>query len=247
MCKDCGCETALDRAWHHEHEHHEHAHHEPEPGRVVELHTAILARNDAEAATNRAWFAQRGVDALNLMSSPGSGKTALLERTLRERGARWSILTLVGDQATDHDAARLRAAGGRAVPITTHSACHLDAPMVHRALHADFPPQTELLFIENVGNLVCPAAFDLGETARVALLSPPEGEDKPVKYPVLFDRADLVVLSKIDLEQPCGWDRDACLRYLRMVNPTVPVIALSARTGEGMDAWYDWLEARRCA
>jgi hydrogenase nickel incorporation protein HypB len=234
MCSDCGCETALGRAW-------------QGPTRVIELHQAVLARNDAEAEANRDWFARRGVVALNLMSSPGSGKTTLLERTLRERGDTWPALTLVGDQATDHDARRLRAAGGRAVPITTHSACHLDARMVRRALGDDLPDGARLVFIENVGNLVCPAAFDLGEARRVALLSPPEGEDKPVKYPVLFDRADLVILSKLDLEGPCGWDRAACLGYLRRVNPTVPVIALSARTGEGMAAWYSWLGAQLCA
>jgi len=279
MCRDCGCEVALDRAFRaaesasaqartgdgsdgHGHAHDQDHDHDHDHGhgdangpaatadarvRVLALHEAILGRNDALAAVNRRWLASRRVVALNLMSSPGSGKTELLARTLSERPDLGPALTLVGDQATDHDAERLRAAGGRAVGITTHSACHLDAAMIHTALHGHLRGDERLLFIENVGNLVCPAAFDLGEGLRVALLSPPEGEDKPAKYPVLFDRADLVVLSKADLAGPCGWDGAACVAQLRRVNPRVPVITLSARTGVGMAEWYAFLEAARCA
>ena len=238
MCQDCGCETANAEVA---------APASASPrsdarGRVVLLEQAILYKNDEIARANRRWFAANHVVTLNLMSSPGAGKTALLERTIRERNDALRFATLVGDQQTSHDAVRLHSAGGLAKQITTHSACHLDASMIEQELGSFVTSAIDYLFIENVGNLVCPAAFDLGENVRVALLSLPEGEDKPIKYPVLFNRADLVVFTKVDLAPHLDWNRKLCTNYVRRVNPSAPIIAISTRSGEGLAAWYQFLE-----
>jgi hydrogenase nickel incorporation protein HypB len=176
------------------------------------------------------------------MSSPGSGKTTLLEKTLGRLPAGLRPAVLVGDQETDLDAQRLRGTGGRVKQINTYSSCHLDAAMIARELAAHEEDPVNMLLIENVGNLVCPAAFDLGEHVRVAVLSVTEGEDKPVKYPVLFNNADAVVITKIDLVPHLDWDRDACHSYIRKSGSRARIIELSARTGEGMDAWIRYLE-----
>jgi len=212
----------------------------------VAVHDNILARNDHQAGHNREHFAAAGVLAVNVMGSPGAGKTALLEATARAAAGRWRLAAVSGDLATDRDAERLRAAGIRSETITTGSACHLDADMVHDALHHLPWRDSDLFFIENVGNLVCPAVYDLGQAASVVVLSVTEGDDKPLKYPVMFRRADLVVLSKLDLLPHVGdFSLAALTDALGHVMPEPRLIRVSARTGEGIDAWLSWLDERR--
>jgi hydrogenase nickel incorporation protein HypB len=211
----------------------------------VEVQTKILSDNDAQARHNREHFEHAGVLAINLMGSPGSGKTALLEATARAVDGRLRLGAVSGDLATDRDAARLERAGIHAASITTGSACHLDARLVHRRLHDLAWQGSDLFFIENVGNLVCPAIYDLGEGARVVALSVTEGEDKPLKYPVMFLAADLVLLTKTDLLPHLDYDLGAVEDALAHVMPSPTMIRVSARTGEGIDAWLAWLEARR--
>jgi hydrogenase nickel incorporation protein HypB len=214
----------------------------------VDVHDKILAGNDRTAAHNREHFRERRVVAVNLMGSPGAGKTAVLEATAGRLGGRQRLGALAGDLATERDADRLRAAGITAKSITTGSACHLDAEMVHRGLH-DFPWRDfEYLFIENVGNLVCPAVYDLGQAANVVALAVTEGEDKPLKYPVMFRKADLVLITKIDLLPHLPDVRiDSIADALGRVMPRPLYFPVSARTGEGMDRWLEWLEHLRVA
>lgn len=210
----------------------------------VEVHDRILAGNERTAAHNRQHFAERGVIAVNLMGSPGAGKTALLEATARRLAGSQRIGALAGDLATERDAERLRTAGIPAHSITTGSACHLDAEMVHRALH-HFPwRELNYLFIENVGNLVCPAVYDLGQDVNVVALSVTEGEDKPLKYPVMFHKADLVLITKVDLLPYLpGVRLDAIVDALDRVMPRRRYIGVSATTGVGIESWVDWLAA----
>jgi len=209
----------------------------------VEVQEHLLAGNDRRAAHNREHLRGQGVLAINLMGSPGSGKTALLEATAHHAGGRWRVGALSGDLATHRDAERLRAAGIPSVAITTGSACHLDARLVHEALHALPTAELDLLFVENVGNLVCPAIYDLGQERNVVALSTTEGPDKPEKYPVMFRKADLVVLTKTDLLPVLrGFDLEALRDSLARVMPEPRLLPLSAETGEGMDAWLEWLE-----
>ena len=208
----------------------------------VDVLKSLLDANDHQAAHNREHFARHGALAINLMSSPGAGKTALLEATIDALGDELKIAVVEGDLETENDAERIREKGVPAVQISTGSACHLDAHMVHSALHDLDIDGVDIVFIENVGNLVCPASFDLGQHLNVALLSTPEGHDKPAKYPVMFRAADLVVISKADLlpvldDFDPGYAED-CLRQLAS---SAPVAQLSARSGDGMDAWLDWL------
>ncbi len=224
MCETCGC---------------------GDPAIVpVDIHDRILAGNDAQAGHNREHFAAHGVTAVNVMGSPGAGKTALLEATAGVVGHR-RIGALAGDLATDRDAARLAAAGIPALSITTGNACHLDARMVHQALHCFSWSHLEFLFIENVGNLVCPAVYDLGQIANVVVLSVTEGEDKPLKYPVMFRTADLVVLTKIDLLPHLRVSVAAIEDALAHVMPSPALLKVSAATGEGIDQWLVWLEHQR--
>jgi hydrogenase nickel incorporation protein HypB len=212
----------------------------------VDVERSLLAENDRRARHNREHLRADGVLALNLMGSPGSGKTALLEATARRWGAGRRLAALSGDLATDRDAERLRAVGIPALSITTGSACHLDARMVHEALHELPPDGFDTLFIENVGNLVCPAIYDLGQERNVVLVSVTEGEDKPLKYPVMFRRADLVVVTKTDLLPLLPEFRlDALVENLARVMPEPRQLAVSARTGAGLDAWLAWLDAAR--
>lgn len=206
-----------------------------------EVHERILATNDRAARHNREHFKEHGVVAINLMGAPGAGKTAVLEATARALGAEASLGVLAGDLATDNDAARIRAAGITAESITTGSACHLDADMVHHGLHR-LPWRTfDYLFIENVGNLVCPAVYDLGQDANVVALSVTEGEDKPLKYPVIFRKADLVLLTKIDLLPTLDVDVSAIERNLAAVMPHPAMLQVSAKSGKGIDEWVRWL------
>jgi hydrogenase nickel incorporation protein HypB len=213
----------------------------------VEIHENLLADNDRRAAHNRAHFAEAGVLAVNLMGSPGSGKTALLEATAAAWKGQRRLAAVSGDLATDRDGARLNAAGIPALSITTGSACHLDADLVHRALHDLSWRDVDLLFIENVGNLVCPAVYDLGQDVNVVALAVTEGEDKPLKYPVMFRKADLVLLTKVDLLPHLDVDLAEIERALAATMPGGEMIAVSATSGEGIAEWIDWLKRRRSA
>ncbi|MGB8222111.1 MAG: hydrogenase nickel incorporation protein HypB [Polyangiales bacterium] len=211
----------------------------------IEVQERILSDNDAQAAHNRSHFDELGVLAINLMGSPGAGKTAVLEATAKAAGGRLKLGAVSGDLATDRDANRLNAAGIISTTITTGSACHLDARLVHRAMHHFPANDRDIFFIENVGNLVCPAIYDLGQAANVVALSVTEGEDKPLKYPVMFQKADLVLLTKIDLIPHLDFDVAAVEDALARVMPEASLLKVSARTGEGIDAWLRWLEDRR--
>ena len=209
---------------------------------MVQIEQDILAKNDAYAAQNRLWLARRGILALNLVSSPGSGKTSLLVKTIAALQGRQPIAVIEGDQQTSQDAERIRAAGAPAIQINTGKGCHLDAHMVGHALEKLNLPENGLLMIENVGNLVCPAAFDLGEACKVVILSVTEGEDKPLKYPDMFRAARLMLLNKCDLLPYLDFDVEQAVAYARRVNPDIEVIRLSVKNGEGMEAWLAWID-----
>jgi hydrogenase nickel incorporation protein HypB len=231
----------------HSHDHdHDHAHALIQEPTLVELQAKVLAKNDGLAMRNRAWFRGREILALNLVSSPGAGKTALLERTIRDLKSELDLFVIEGDQATLNDAQRVRAAGAPAVQVNTGTGCHLEADMVAAGVRQLQPGVGAVVMIENVGNLVCPALFDLGERCKVAILSVTEGEDKPLKYPHMFRAADLVLLNKIDLLPHLDFDVDQTVAHVATVNPAATVLQVSAKTGEGLDAWYAWLrDARR--
>jgi hydrogenase nickel incorporation protein HypB len=259
MCKDCGCSTAVGHSHGHHHHPHDHghshdhghdhshghshdSHHSHVERKTIELEQKILADNDAHAEANRQWLTRHGVTAINLISSPGTGKTYLLERTLERLRGRVPCAVITGDQCTDNDARRLMGKGAAVRQIETINSCHLDAARVGALLPEVAGNGVKLLFIENIGNLVCPAAFDLGEHFKVALLSTTEGEDKPVKYPTLFNMAPVVVLTKMDLVPHLDWDLAKCRDYLHTIRPDAQVFELSAKTGAGMDAWIKYLE-----
>jgi hydrogenase nickel incorporation protein HypB len=207
----------------------------------VQIEQDILAKNDAIAAANRQRLADQGIFALNLVSSPGSGKTTLLVKTIEALHGRLQAAVIEGDQQTSRDADRIRATGAPAVQVNTGKGCHLDADMVRRALDQLAPADGSLLLVENVGNLVCPAAFDLGEAHKVVILSVTEGEDKPLKYPDMFHAADLLLINKTDLLPYVDFDVDAAIDYARRVRPGIDVMRVSATTGDGFEAWLDWL------
>jgi hydrogenase nickel incorporation protein HypB len=256
MCEDCGCgltdgipvKVSGHEGHHdagHEHHHHEHEHGDEEgegmQHRTLELRHSILEKNDRAAERNRGFFRARGLLAINFLSSPGSGKTTLIGETIRRLAPRLKAGVIVGDLATDNDAQRLRESGAPVVQITTGTVCHLEAEMVGRALKQLDLRNLNLLIIENVGNLVCPASYDLGEDLRIVLLSVTEGEDKPLKYPPMFQSADVVIISKIDLAEACGYDRDTALANIRRAAPKAKVFETSAKTGQGLDAWREFL------
>jgi hydrogenase nickel incorporation protein HypB len=241
----------------HDHDHHRpRDHHHPrdpahhrhrEPSSVVDLEARILAKNDALAERNRAWFNGREILALNLVSSPGAGKTSLLERTIRDLSRNLRLFVIEGDQATAIDGERIRAAGAPAVQVNTGSGCHLEADMVAHGLQELRPSAGSIVMIENVGNLVCPALFDLGERAKVVILSVTEGDDKPLKYPHMFRAADLMILNKIDLLPHVDFDVSRAKANATRINPAITTLALSARTSEGLEGWYDWLRREAAA
>ena len=240
----------------HGHGHHDHRHEDLHYGlgpagahapgmsqaRMVQIEQDILGKNDALAAANRKRFAERGIFAVNLVSSPGSGKTTLLVKTIEALKGRHEIVVIEGDQETSYDADRIRATGAPALQINTGKGCHLDADMVSKAIERLAPPAGAVLMIENVGNLVCPAGFDLGEAHKVVVLSVTEGDDKPLKYPDMFRRSSLMLLNKIDLLPHVEFDRAKCVEYARRVNPGIRVIEVSATKGQGMDGWLGWIE-----
>jgi hydrogenase nickel incorporation protein HypB len=248
MCATCGC-GEIEHEHQHQHTHdHEHPHdheneneHEHEHRRIA-VERDLLEKNARLAERNRGFFEGRGVLALNLVSSPGAGKTTLLERTLREAGLPACVVE--GDQATDLDAARVRQTGTRAVQVNTGTGCHLDAAMIARALPELRPERGSVFFIENVGNLVCPALFDLGEHAKVLVASVSEGDDKPLKYPHMFRGATLVLLNKIDLLPHVPFDAARFEQAAREVNPALEIIRVSATRGDGLADWYGWLSRR---
>jgi len=224
MCGTCGCTKPLIR-----------------PFRVEQLERKVLDKNTRLAAENRVAFQTSALLVINFMSSPGSGKTTLLERTIERMST--PVFVIQGDQATDNDAARVRRAGAKAVQINTGQGCHLDASMIERATKELEPTPGSLLAIENVGNLVCPAMFDLGETYRVAVISVTEGDDKPLKYPHMFRSSDLVLINKLDLLEYCDFDLEACHDNILTMNPRAEILTVSARRGDGMDAWLGWLRS----
>jgi hydrogenase nickel incorporation protein HypB len=255
MCATCGCGddaaviTLAGAARSHDSHHHDHSHghdhhtHDPVT-ETISLEQKVLAKNDDLADDNRKWLTQRNIVAFNVTSSPGAGKTTLLERTIRELQTRRPVSVIEGDQETLLDAERIRATGCRVVQVNTGAGCHLDAEMTRRALEKLQPQPDSVLFIENVGNLVCPALFDLGEQTKVVVISVTEGADKPLKYPHMFAAAGLVVINKTDLLPYVDFDVAVCEKYARSINPGAEIMAMSATTGDGMDAWYSWIDAR---
>jgi len=235
----------------HEHTHsHQHGDNLSVPGRdthTLQLEAQILGKNQLIAERNRGWLVERGILALNLMSSPGAGKTTLLERTIKDLLASMPITVVEGDQETANDAERIRATGARAVQVNTGTGCHLEADMLERAMTLLKPEPRSLLMIENVGNLVCPALFDLGERAKVVIFSVTEGEDKPLKYPHMFGAAEVMLLSKIDLMPHLRFNLALAIDNARTVNPDLKIFPLSAYSGEGLEVWYDWLRSELAA
>lgn len=274
MCTECGCGsgeighadqqcgadaiTSIHPAHHHVEPHnhpllHEHSHGQLDPAphnpnqsepQIIELNRSLLTKNERLAEQNRGFFRAKGVFVINVLSSPGSGKTTLIQQTALLSDGRFSTGVIVGDLATDNDAARLRAANIPAVQVNTGTVCHLDAAMIAQACAKLNLDSIDLLVIENVGNLVCPAAYDLGENLRVVLLSVTEGEDKPLKYPPVFHSANAVLITKCDLASATGWDRHTAISNLRKISHHAVIFELSAKTGDGMNAWLDFLSSR---
>ncbi len=261
MCTTCGCNhgeiriedinIGHDQPVINSSHNHEHACHSPElsQDRMIEIELNILSKNDQYAVKNRQRLQSNNVTSLNLLSSPGSGKTTLLTKTIQallvKQYLHQNIAVIEGDQETSEDAARIRATGVNAIQINTGKGCHLDAHMVGHAIENLEPEQLDILFIENVGNLGCPAAFDLGEKAKVVILSVTEGEDKPLKYPEMFHVADVILLTKIDLLPYLDFDVDLCIANAKKINPSIKVINLSAKTGEGLEQWISWINDLR--
>jgi hydrogenase nickel incorporation protein HypB len=269
MCETCGCEEhgeftvkkadgkiiwdnsddhlhshdeEHDHTHHHDHSHpHGHDHHTHASKKTIDINADILSGNDITAAMNRRFFEGRSVFCINLVSSPGSGKTTILENTIRQLSGSGKIYVIEGDQQTLLDSARIEKAGAPAVQVNTGSGCHLDAHMIEKAVSALSLEQGSILFIENVGNLVCPALYDLGENKRVLISSVTEGEDKPLKYPLMFEKSHLCLINKTDLAPYVDFRQDLFIKNALSVNPAIEIILLSARTGDGMDRWYDWV------
>jgi hydrogenase nickel incorporation protein HypB len=226
----------------HDHDHDHHSHGEPVHTETISLEQRVLAKNDLIAEQNRRWLAERNIVAFNLTSSPGAGKTTLLERTIRDLVSHRPVAVIEGDQETLLDAERIKATGARAVQINTGAGCHLDSEMVRRALETLDPEPDSLVFIENVGNLVCPALFDLGEHSKVVIISVTEGADKPLKYPHMFAAAGLVIINKIDLLPYVEFDLESCCGYVRSLNQRAQILPISATTGAGTEQWYQWID-----
>lgn len=241
MCGICGCGQPHDQ----QHEHGHMAEQEQRKRRRLQVELDLFSQNDRHAQNNRELFARRHLLVLNLVSGPGSGKTTLLARTLEHQLGQIPLAVIEGDQQTRHDADRIGQTGAEAVQINTGKLCHLDAHMIGHAMEQLTELHDGILYIENVGNLVCPAGFDLGEDAKVVILSVTEGDDKPLKYPDMFHAATLMVLNKTDLLPYVDFDVAACIEYARRINPAIQVLQLSARTGEGMNTWLEWLNQRR--
>ncbi|WP_267382775.1 hydrogenase nickel incorporation protein HypB [Cyanobacterium sp. uoEpiScrs1] len=211
-------------------------------GTSLSLEENILKKNDSIAAQNRIWFKKHNILALNLVSSPGSGKTTLLTRTIKDLKDRITISVVEGDQETENDARKIQKTGCKVIQINTGTGCHLEAAMIEKSCTELNLPTNSVLMIENVGNLVCPALFDLGEYTKVAILSVTEGEDKPIKYPHMFRKSNVIILTKIDLLPYLQFDINRCLNYAKQVNPNIRIFQVSSVTGEGLSTWYDWVK-----
>lgn len=236
MCATCGCDS-------HSHQHdHDHSHSHSKT--IVEVEKDVLYENNMLAQRNRGYFDAKNILALNLVSSPGSGKTSLLERTLTDLKDQFTCYVIEGDQQTSRDADRIHATGTKVAQINTGKGCHLDAHMVLHAIQGMKPAENSILFIENVGNLVCPAMFDLGEKERVVIISVTEGDDKPIKYPDMFHTSTLCIINKIDLLPYVPFSLDKCKEYARQVNPKLQFIEVSCTSGEGLTGWYQWLKEK---
>ncbi|MGC6405698.1 hydrogenase nickel incorporation protein HypB [Bisgaard Taxon 45] len=263
MCTTCGCSSGQVRIGarpHHHEDEHKHTQNQPHfslstfrpvpsqtdtETRLLKIEQDVLGENNQFAELNRQFFKKNNMLALNLVSSPGSGKTTLLTSTLLQLKQTQRCYVIEGDQQTENDAQRIRETGVPALQINTGKGCHLDAKMISHALEKLQPQQDSLLFIENVGNLVCPAEFDLGEYAKIAILSVTEGEDKPLKYPHMFAAAQVVIINKIDLLPYVTFDLDKCIAYAKQVNPNIDIICLSSTRGDGMEQWLDWLNKHK--
>lgn len=252
MCTTCGCNQPSEAVTitahseiphHHEHGHnHEHHHHHEENKTLIMLEQDILHKNNLMAQRNRGYFEAKNILALNLVSSPGSGKTSILERTITDLGTAFPMFVIEGDQQTMQDADRIAATGAPVVQVNTGKGCHLDSEMIHKALRKLNPSDGAVVMIENVGNLVCPAMFDLGEHARVVIMSVTEGEDKPIKYPDMFRSAHVCLINKVDLLPYLKFDLKKAVDFAAQVNPRLAFIEVSATSGEGMEKWYSWLK-----
>jgi hydrogenase nickel incorporation protein HypB len=243
MCIDCGCGTDPNHSHLHDNEH-KHGHeHDEKNSRTIRIEEDLLAKNNRLANNNRTRFSAGQLLVLNLVSSPGSGKTSILERTLTDLKEQIDFAVLEGDQQTTNDADRIAATGVAVKQINTGTGCHLDAHMIGHGVEDFDLAATDILMIENVGNLVCPASFDLGEDHKVVVLSVTEGEDKPLKYPQMFQAADLMLINKIDLLPYLRFDLEQCKTFARQVNPEIEIMELSCHSGEGMQEWYEWLTA----
>ena len=244
MCGICGCGQPEQKHSHHHDHHHEHSHNHDDSERLIKVEQDLLSKNNAYAEQNRAYFKKNNIFTLNLVSSPGAGKTTLLVETINALKDQLAIAVIEGDQQTEHDADRIRATGIPALQINTGRACHLDAHGIgHAVMELDVKPNS-FLAIENVGNLVCPSSFDLGEAHKVVVLSVTEGDDKPLKYPDMFYAADLMLLNKIDLLPYVDFDVERCIKYAKQVNPDIEIIQLSATKGSQLSDWTDWLKAQ---
>lgn len=242
MCGLCGCSDG-DKHEHHMEANALHPHHHHDSDKLVAIEQDILAKNNEFVRANHQVFLKKNVVAINLMSSPGSGKTTLLAKTIADLKDRLDIAVIVGDQQTDYDAEKIKSSGGQAIQINTGKVCHLDAHMVGHAIDNLALKEHSLLFIENVGNLVCPALFDLGESYKVVILSVAEGDNKPLKYPEMFRKADILLLTKMDLLPYVDFEINQCIAYAKRINPMVEVLPISAKNGAGLSKWYEWLEA----
>lgn len=249
MCATCGCDTGATITMHapgHQHDHTDHPH-DHSHKKLVDVEQDILHENNLLAERNRGYFDAKNILALNLVSSPGSGKTSLLERTLTDLKGQLNFAVIEGDQQTTNDADRIHATGTKVVQINTGKGCHLDAHMVLHAVQGMKPAQDSVLFIENVGNLVCPAMFDLGEKERVVIISVTEGDDKPLKYPDMFYSSTLCIINKTDLLPYVPFDIEKVKANAKKINPALEIIELSCTSGEGLTIWYDWLQLKVAA
>lgn len=259
MCQECGCSevgsVTIDGKTFHKHSENHHHHHHGEGNspdhnhdqvskKKISITRDILDKNNHIAAHNREHLLSKGIFSMNWISAPGSGKTALLERIIKDYESD-AFIVIEGDQQTDNDAIRIRNAGAKAIQINTGAACHLDAEMIHQALHQLELENTQFLVIENVGNMVCPTAYDLGESIKVAVISCPEGEDKPIKYPDLLITAEVLLINKIDLIPYLDFDLNKCIEFSKKVNPQIEIFSISAKTGEGVSDFYEWFVKKR--
>jgi hydrogenase nickel incorporation protein HypB len=245
MCINCGCSVTpqnikINNHKSHEHHHHEHNH----DSQTINVHQSILAKNDHLAFHNRELFQEENIYVFNVLSSPGSGKTTFIEKTLTDLNSTYKSAVIVGDLATDNDAQRLRRSKAEVIQITTGDVCHLEAEMIHNSLKQINLKDCQLLIIENVGNLVCPAAYDLGENERIVLLSVTEGEDKPLKYPTIFKTADVVIINKIDIAKAVEFNEDLAVENIKKIAPQAKIFMVSSRSGEGIKNWYSYLEQK---